>query len=383
MEVWRAWDELLGRPVAVKLPASTRIDLRRAFQEGVNRAAGLSHPALETVYDSDQTHDASGRPVPYVVTEFLDGETLTERLRRGPLTASETAGVCARIAGALDAAHKAGTAHGDLTPDRVLLVGGAVDDVKVIDTGIGVLARPAGAGAEAEAADVRALGAVISACLPTGTSGRPSELAAIAARCRGATVVDGPSAREIAGLLNQNDGPSNAVFTPRKGLAGGPARGVVPARDHRTKAMRPLPPPRRRDAGVRLAAVLALVVAIPVTAAVAMLASAPRSPGAVPPPSPASTAVRDVTDALGRLRPIVSRGYTSGEIRSDAAIDLNNLIAELEDDLAPGRNREVNRRDVNRRIALLRSKIVVRQRERALSRDVAVELNRVLATIQT
>ncbi|WP_171064357.1 protein kinase domain-containing protein [Actinomadura soli] len=385
MEVWRAWDELLGRPVAVKLLASARADLRRAFQEGVNRAAGLSHPALETVYDSDQTRDASGRPVSYVVTEFLDGETLADRLRQGPLTVSETIGVCARIAAALDAAHKAGVTHGDLSPGKVMLAGG---DVKVLDTGIGGIVRGAReasgrrkAAAKAvnvavEAGDVRALGVLISACLPAGTSG---DAASIAARCLGATAVDGPFAAEIAGLLGRDDGgPANAVFAPRKGPANAdPAYATQPFHDHRTKAFR-LPTPRHRSAGVRLAAI-ALVVAIPVTAAVAILMSAPRAPVIVPPREPG---VSEVADAAGRLRPIVSRGYTSGEIRSDVAIDLNDRITNLENALASGRDRAGRRRAVNRRIALLRDEIVARQRERTLSRDVAAELTRVLATVQ-
>src|SRR5690606_42120842 len=88
MEVWRARDELLGRPVAVKLLAPARADLHRAFQQGVSRAAGLSHPALETVYDSDLTRDAAGRLVSFAVTEFLEGETLGTRRRLGPPAAS-------------------------------------------------------------------------------------------------------------------------------------------------------------------------------------------------------------------------------------------------------------------------------------------------------
>ncbi|WP_165964284.1 protein kinase [Actinomadura sp. KC216] len=378
LEVWRAWDELLGRPVAVKLLTSARGDLRRAFREGVNRAAGLSHPALETVYDGDQTRDASGRPVPFVVTEFLDGETLAERLRHGPLSVPETVGVCAQIAAALGAAHRAGVTHGDLSPGKVMLVR---DGVKVVDTGIGGIVRRARGGRQVRgprvpgtAADVRALGAVISACLPAGASGEP---AAVAARCLGATAVDGPSATEIAALLGRGDGgPPNAVFAPRKGLADeGPARATLPFHDHRTKVLRPPPPRRRRAAGVRLGAV-ALVVAIPVTAAVAILVSAPRTPALVPPPR------AEASDAPGRLRPIVSRGYTSGEIRSDVAIGLNDQITNLETALASGRDRDVRRRAVNRRIALLRDEIVARQRERGLSPDVAAELNRALATIR-
>ncbi|MEO3822360.1 hypothetical protein [Actinomadura sp. B10D3] len=384
MEVWRAWDELLGRPVAVKLLAPDRADLRRAFQEGVNRAAGLSHAVLETVYDSDRTRDASGRLASFVVTEYLGGaETLADRLGRGPLTASEAADVCGQIAGALEAAHAAGVPHGDLKPGKVMLT---CDEVKVVDMGFGGIVRtardPAEAGtelaiaADAKAADVRALGTVLASCLSPGA---PGELSALAARCLGA---DPPSAGEIADLLGADDGPPNAAFT---------APGAAPRAGQRTRTMRPPPAPRGRPrrTGVRLAAV-ALVVAIPATAAAAILVSAPRSPitvppartGTAPPPStpprtrpPATDA--GVTSALGRLRPIVSRGYASGEIRSDVAIDLNNVITNLENDLTS--DRQV---DVNQRIASLQDKIVTRRRERGLSPDLADELNRVLATIQ-
>ncbi len=66
--------------------------------------------------------------------------------------------------------------------------------------------------------------------------------------------------------------------------------------------------------------------------------------------------------ALGQLRPIVSRGYASGEIRSDVAIDLNNVITNLENDLTTDRIV-----DVGRRVALLHDKIDTRRRERALT----------------
>lgn len=392
-EVWRAWDELLGRPVAVKLLASARTDLHRAFQKGVNRAAGLSHAALETVYDSDQTRDVSGRLVSYVVTEFLSGETLAERLRLGPLSASETAGICAQVAGALRTAHRAGVPHGDLTTGEIVLFCG---DVKVVDTGLAGIVRGArgtsghdrtpgtaeSAVAEAKASDVRALGAVIAACLPAGP---PADLAALAARCASATAEHGPSMNEIAALLTREDEPPNAVFsTVRR----------APSPEDRTRTLRPIARPRRYGRHARLAA-LALVIAIPATAAAAMLVSAPRAPVTVVPapsqpradgpPAPAPPAARGgratetgVTDALGRLRPIVSRGYSSGEIRSDVAIDLNNVITNLEDDLTS--DRAV---DVAQRIGLLREKIVTRERERGLSPGLADELDRVLATVQT
>ena len=406
LEVWRAWDELLGRPVAVKLLAPAHAGLHRAFQKGVNRAAGLSHPTLETVYDSDQTRDASGRLVSYVVTEFLSGETLGERLHGGPLTASETTLICAQIAGALEAAHRAGVPHGDLKPGKILLLYG---DVKVVDTGIAGIVRrvgePSGTetapvsadaeSAEGRAADIRALGAVVSACLPEAA---PADLTALAARCAAATAGDGPSATEIAALLARDDGPRNPVFTSTvftstvftspAFTAGGRAG---PSHDHRTRALRLPARPSRKS--VRLAA-LALVVAIPVTAAAAMLSSAPRTPVTVPPPSARADAAPPpepappersarapepaVAGALGRLRPIVNRGYREGEIRSDVAIDLTNVITNLENDLTAGRDV-----DMEQRIDLLQEKIATRRGERGLSPALAGELNRVLATIQT
>lgn len=374
LEVWRAWDELLGRPVAVKLLAPAHAGLHRAFHKGVNDAAGLSHAALETVYDSDRTRDEAGRLVSYVVTEFLNGETLAERLRLGPLTASETIEICAQVAGALETAHASGVAHGDLEPGKILLCG----EVKIVDTGIGGIVRPPSAHrqapAEAAAADVRALGAVIAACLPAEA---PPDLLSLAARCSTATAAEGPSAARIAALLARDDEPPNAVFTT--------VRNRAPSHDHRTRVLHPLPRRRPRGRRARLAA-LALVVAIPVTAAAAVLTSTPRAPVSVPSPSATRADAPEnepeteagVTDALGRLRPIVSRGYTTGQIRSDVAIDLNNVITNLENDLTS--DRDV---DVEERIDLLQDKIFIRERERALSPGLADELNRVLATIQT
>ncbi|NKZ07348.1 protein kinase domain-containing protein [Actinomadura latina] len=391
MEVWRARDELLDRPVAVKLLAPARAGLNPAFQEGVNRAAGLSHPALETIFDSDQTRDASGRLASYLVTEFLDGTTLADRLRRGPLTAYETADVCGRVAAALATAHAAGVAHGDLRPGKVVLLR---DEVKLVDTGIGGVVRSARGpaacrtdvaqvpGGESEAADIRALGALISACVAPGAS---EDLPVLVARCLSQ---EPPSARQIADLLGREDDPPEQVFAARPAAAG-------PAPSQRTRTLRPPPPVRRHRTRPTRLAVAALCVAVPVTAAAAILVSSPRAPVTVPPPgraesgpAPSRTAAPDtrpatgpagtrVRGALGRLRPIVSRGYASGEIRSDVAIDLNNVITNLENDLTADRNV-----DVGRRVALLHDKIDTRRRERALTPGLADELNGVLATIQ-
>jgi serine/threonine-protein kinase len=400
MEVWRARDELLDRPVAVKLLTPARAGLHPAFQQGVNRAAGLSHPVLETIFDSDQTRDASGRLTSYLVTEFLDGTTLADRLRRGPLTAYETADVCGQVAAALDVAHTAGVTHGDLGPGKVVLL---PDEVRLVDTGIGGIVRgarrPAAATPTTEpaaTADIRALGALISACVAPGAS---EELSALVARCLS---LEPPSARQIADLLTRDDAPPNHCFTVPAPLAPPrrtktlrpPSRrlGAPHSPPRPTKAQRP---PSRPHAARRVRpAVLALVVVVPVSVAAAILASAPRTPVSVSPPvsggaaapsaseapgrspavEPAGTRVRG---ALGRLRPIVSRGYAAGEIRSDVALDLTNVITDLENDLTADRNV-----DVGRRVAQLHDKIDTRRRERALTPGLADELNRVLATVR-
>ncbi|TYB46436.1 hypothetical protein [Actinomadura chibensis] len=373
-EVWRARDELLGRTVAVKLAASRSAAAHRAFEQGVGRAAGLGHPALETVYDSDRARGRSGRAVAYAVTEFLDGVTLADLLRHGPLSVAETADVAERVAGALDAAHAAGVAHGRLSPGKVMLVDG---DPKVIGLGAG---GASASGADL-AADVRALGALISACLPPGTSGGPAPVAAL---CLDATAADGPSATKVAALLQRDPGPANAAFGPPTAFAPTQRLGTdrEPSRDHRTRALRPAGHRRRRGhgAGARLAAV-AVVAAIPVTAGVAVLTSGPRAPVVVPaatgsvqtPPRGTGRA----RSALGRMHPIVSRGYAAGKIRSDVAIDLDAAITGLEADL------DANRKaDVNRRVAQLRTRIATRRRERGLSPEVADQLTRVLATVR-
>ncbi|TDD90801.1 hypothetical protein [Actinomadura rubrisoli] len=387
LEVWRAWDDLLGRPVMVKVLTGAPPDLHIAFQRAVNAAASLAHPGLETVYDSDRTRDAAGRLASYVVTEFLDGETLAARLRRAPPPAAETADICGRIAGALEAAHAADVAHGDLNPGKVLLVG---DDVKILDAGIGSVLRGARYSTAAElavikAADVRALGAILAACLDAGA--KPESLARLVARCASADPAARPSAREVADMLARDEEPSaGAVF--RTAAAGGDqtTRVLRVPPDERGRGGSARPARRRNGRGVRLA-VVAVTIAIPATGAAAVLTSAPRVPFATPPsyprpqtapsgPSRPDPSAGRTGDAVARLRPIVRGGYAAGEVRSDVAIDLDNLLSALERDLASDR-----RVDVAARVAQLRGRIAARLRDRGLSRALADRLNRALATI--
>jgi eukaryotic-like serine/threonine-protein kinase len=140
--VWRGLDELLGRPVAVKILNVDHQDLD--FTERVRReakaVARLSHPHIATVYDYGESVDAPkppGRPpdeaTPYIVMELVEGESLAKALRRGPLSWPAAVGVCAQVAGALAAAHQYGVVHRDITPGNIMV---SADGVKVIDFGV-------------------------------------------------------------------------------------------------------------------------------------------------------------------------------------------------------------------------------------------------------
>lgn len=130
-EVWRAHDELMGRPVAVKL---LRDDLAadpaavERFHREARTAALLTHPNVASVFDV-VTGDH-----PAIVMELVDGESLSERLRRGPLAVEEALRVADGLLAALEAAHAAGIVHRDVTPGNVLLSEG--ERVKVADFGI-------------------------------------------------------------------------------------------------------------------------------------------------------------------------------------------------------------------------------------------------------
>ena len=136
--VWEAFDELLGRPVAVKVLASHLSEDARArarFEREARAAAGLSsHTHVVTIYDVGE-HD--GRA--FIVMELMRGGTVGERLKDGRVIADETALRWLReAAGALDAAHDAGVVHRDVKPGNLLL--DDRDRLAIADFGIARLA---------------------------------------------------------------------------------------------------------------------------------------------------------------------------------------------------------------------------------------------------
>jgi serine/threonine-protein kinase len=133
--VWSAFDEVLERPVAVKLPAIPADDgLRRRIQREARSAARLVHPHIASVFDYGETESDGGESSPYVVMELVSGVPLSSRLsEEGQLPWPEAATICAQIAAALAEAHANDVVHRDVKPPNVLLTPAGA---KLVDFGI-------------------------------------------------------------------------------------------------------------------------------------------------------------------------------------------------------------------------------------------------------
>jgi serine/threonine-protein kinase len=125
-----AEDERLGRKVAVKrLHAETPADTERRFRREARLQAALNHPNLVAIYDTHADDEGV-----LIVMEYVDGETLADALRRGPLAPPRALEVLRGLAGAVDYAHGEGIVHRDVKPANVLL--GTDGRIKLADLGI-------------------------------------------------------------------------------------------------------------------------------------------------------------------------------------------------------------------------------------------------------
>ncbi len=118
-EVYRAKDSRLDRLVAIKiLPAhlSSNSTLKQRFEREARAVSSLNHPNICTLHDIGQQNG-----IDYLVMEFIEGETLQSRLRKGPLSISELLQYSIQIADALDKAHRHGIVHRDLKPGNIML----------------------------------------------------------------------------------------------------------------------------------------------------------------------------------------------------------------------------------------------------------------------
>jgi serine/threonine protein kinase len=178
-EVWRARDTLLDREVALKLVTVPHDEGSKRAGDEARMLARLNHPGLVPVYDAGT--DDEGRP--WVVMELVEGETLSDAVKRGPLSADRTASVGRSVAEALAYVHGRGLVHRDVKPANVLLgddgrsrltdfgIARLIDSAKVTSTGMMVgtasyLAPEQVAGEPVgPPADVYALGLVLLECL--------------------------------------------------------------------------------------------------------------------------------------------------------------------------------------------------------------------------
>ena len=310
--VWRGYDEVLGRQVAVKMLAPQLAGdelFRERLRQEALAAARLSHPHITGVFDFGESALSTRLTAPYVVMELNDGESVGARLARlGALSWQDAVVVGAEVASALASAHARGVVHRDVTPANVMLTSAGA---KVVDFGISalvgqrdaasdgsLLGTPAylaperlGGGQVSAATDVYALGLLIYRCLtarlpwPAGTTtqtlrahlyadpeplppipGLPTEVADLCRRCLAKEPADRPTAAELAHRLADLVGlpaiisPLDSEFSTES-----PLRNFVGNRPTETIQVRHLSPPRqsprtarRLRAGLRIAAALHL-----------------------------------------------------------------------------------------------------------------------------
>src|SRR5215213_4989718 len=155
IQCWRAKDRVLNRDVAIRVhtPAGPAA---HAWISRALTAGGLATPALAMVYDASEGTGDPQTPggAAYVVNEWIDGETLAERLARGPMPDREARTVLRRLAEGVAEAHRVGLAVGGLTPDNVVLRPNGLVGLRAVPAATGTIDG-----------DIAALGALLEICL--------------------------------------------------------------------------------------------------------------------------------------------------------------------------------------------------------------------------
>jgi eukaryotic-like serine/threonine-protein kinase len=309
-EVIRAVDERLDRAVAVKLFRGDVADQLQRHEEEMRTLARLAHAGLVTVFDAG-TDDETQRP--YLVMQLVEGSTLAEQLRRGPLPAQRTAQIGASLADALAYVHDQGLVHRDVKPANVLI--GADSRVHLADFGIArivdsahvtrtgdVLGTPAYFAPEqvsgepvGPAADVYALGLIMLECLtgrreydgssievamarlnrqpeiPTSLPGIWQDLlAGMTARDAAARISAEQAADRLRRISAGGDDHTVAMAPLAPTVAAPMATSVMPMQTAATSTMAPpaMPPPDKRGSRAGLVALLVIVVLVAAVAVV-------------------------------------------------------------------------------------------------------------------
>ncbi|MET7392237.1 serine/threonine-protein kinase [Dactylosporangium sp. NPDC005572] len=408
--VWRAWDSTLERTVAVKVldgPIGTDGGQRDRIRREARAAARIEHPNAIGVYDYGETVTPRGRIAAYVVMQLLDGASLASRLVEGPLPWPEAVAVASTVAEVLNAAHRRGVVHRDVTPENVMLT---TDGVKLLDFGIAAeegqreevtfgtppyVAPERLVGAPATGAtDVYALGVLLYEMLtgstpypaatweeleralagghypPLAVPGLPARVAAICHRCLSANPRDRPTAAEVAATLNP---PLPSARRRRRWLA------VVSAPLALAVVLLVLvlllqddDPPGRPS----VAPAVSIVVSVPppiviqptttVSPPVGGRATSTSTPtvgaSSRPSVSPSASAPRLTPEQAGRVvLDAVDRRMAAGEVRTDVAEDIRNQV----------NNVLANQVDAAKKITALRDNLRSRQREGSITTQAA------------
>ena len=142
-EVYKATDTRLDRTVAIKvLPEHVAADpdLKQRFEREARTVAALNHPHICTLYDIGREGETD-----FLVMEYLDGETVAQRLEKGALPLDQALTIAVEIADALDKAHRQGIVHRDLKPGNIMLTKAGA---KLLDFGLAESRKPGTVGAE-------------------------------------------------------------------------------------------------------------------------------------------------------------------------------------------------------------------------------------------
>jgi hypothetical protein len=380
-DVFEARDLRLDRAVALKAFRSSReTDLDR-FAREVRLLARLRHPNLVQLYDGG-SHDG----VPFAVLELVDGPTLAERLRAGPLTPDDVRAIGRDVAGALAYVHAHGVVHRDVKPSNVLLdrsgrallgdfgIAQVAGDARLTSTstaiGTGLYMAPEQLAGErvTPAADVYALGLVLVETLtaqppfggtlqeaalarfaraPEIPAAAGPELAGLLAEMTARDPAGRPSARSVAGALDVETtagspvgAPADLAPTQRVAVAAGAPTAVMPRSAARA-------PARRRRGGAALVVVLLVLLAAfgvaaarrgdgegptflgPAVTDAPFATTATGAPDTTAPASPATTAPPDTEPAT--TSPPTTTPATEAPPPADCA-DLEARKAEIDEE---------------------------------------------------
>src|SRR5262249_42601841 len=167
--VYLAWDARLCRTVAIKVlppPFTADAERTRRLEREARIVAGLNHPRICAVHDLGCDNGLT-----YIVMEHLQGETLAERLTRGPLPIAEALSLSIEVADGLDRAHRQGITHRDLKPANIMLTRSGA---KLLD--FGLAARVLTGGYTGSSADGVALGGTVQYMSPEQLEGKRADV---------------------------------------------------------------------------------------------------------------------------------------------------------------------------------------------------------------